>query len=426
MTRNYFKDFNLLAISANHQESALNTAQTLDTGLLVPKTLVLNVKPLMNEDNRAQANGKEEPDTVYFSGYGPSELALAFDKATPQHYAIGLAFGLGIDTPAANGSGYNHVITPTSNVTLPSMTVAGRAGLTIFERQFISMFVNTFKTTLKKNAWAQVDIGLKGTGLFNDTVIEESITAPYNSTTLTLAANAIQGSTAAARLDSIHRIRVQDPTTLEWQEVTFTAASSATPGVITINAVGGVSTSTIFKVLYQPVIPAWATLPGIVTESPLRVTNLLINYGGTWNGTTLLGGRTLGAEVNSLEYDLTNNVLLEQLPTSGGSPLYANFMGRGDRTQTIKLDKQLRDFILQHTAQNLEYFAVRATLTGSSFATGQNFAVDLVWPQCAVVQNQIKVDGKILAEAGDFKVLQNTTYGSMIATVTNQASGYAQ
>ena len=209
MTRNYFKDFNLLAISANHQESALNTAQTLDTGLLVPKTLVLNVKPLMNEDNRAQANGKEEPDTVYFSGYGPSELALAFDKATPQHYAIGLAFGLGIDTPAANGSGYNHVITPTSNVTLPSMTVAGRAGLTIFERQFISMFVNTFKTTLKKNAWAQVDIREKGRPVLTIRSSRRALPLPQLHYRPTLAANAIQGSTAAARLDSIHRIRVR-------------------------------------------------------------------------------------------------------------------------------------------------------------------------------------------------------------------------
>ncbi len=426
MTRNYFKDYNLLAISANNKETALNTAQTLDTGLMVPKDLVLNVKPRRNEDNRNQANGKEEPDTVYDFGYDPSELPVTFEKATPQHFAIGLAYSMGVSTPSAYGTGYKHAKSLTPAIDLPGMTVGGRAGLTIYKRRLISMFMNSFKATLQKNSWAKVDWGLKGTGKFDDTIVEESITAAFNATSLALAANAVQGSDAAGRLDSIHRIRVQVPATGEWQEVAFSAVSNATPAVITISAPGGAATSTTYKVLYVPTEPAWATFPALVQESPLRVTDLLISIGGKWNGTTILGGRTLGAEVNSLEYDLNNNVNVELMPSAAASGNYANFTARGDRTQTIKLDKQLRDFILQMAAQNIEYFAVRATLTGAEFETGKKYAVDLVWPRCSVIQDQVKIGGKILEEAGDLKVMQDDTYGSIVATVTNKVPGYAQ
>ena len=304
--KNYLADYNLTAVSANAKEAAINTEHACDTTMLVPKSMVISLDR-RSEDNSDEARGKEEPDTVYDLG-SLSKFSMPFEKAQAQHFGFGLSFGLGSSTPAAWSTGFQHAILPTASMDLPGFTAAQRIGQTILKRRFASLYVDDLKATFAKDAWAKLDLGIVGTGKFTDNVIKESITAAYNAASLALAANAVQGSSAADRLDSIHNIRVLVPSTGEWVDVVFSAVSGTTPTVITINAPGGAATATTYEIIYVPTEPAWCTFPARVEEPPLRVSDLVLKIGGKWNGAAFLGGQTVGADVESIEYNQKNNV----------------------------------------------------------------------------------------------------------------------
>ncbi len=421
--RNYLADYNLLAVSANAKESALNTEQTLDTSLLVAKGNVIGLAP-RREDNRDELTGKEEPDTVYDLG-ALSEGSLDFEKAQAQHFGFGYAYALG--SPAAGsawGTGYKHVIAPTANMFLPSFTLGQRFGQTIMKRRYASMHIDQLTTTFAKDSWAKLALNVKGTGRFTDNMYKETVSAVYNAASLTLAANGVHGADAATRLDNVHAIRVLVPTTGEWKDVAFSAVSSATPAVITITAPGGVATSTSYEILYVPTEPAWCTFPARVTEPPLRVTDLVVTVGGKWNGTAFLEGHAMSSEIESIEHVVNNSMSIEFRP--GGTGSHANYAIRQGRVQTLRLNRQLRDFIMQQKIKDNEYLGVRMKATGAEFETGKNYYVDVVFPRCNVLKADISVNGKVLAEAGDLIVLQDDTYGSVRVEVANKVSGYAQ
>lgn len=421
MSRNYLANYNLLAVSANNKETALNTERSLDTSLLIDRSNILQLNK-RRENNESELTGKEEPDTVYELG-SLSEGTLDFPKAQAQHFTFGLAYGLGTVSTASWGTGYRHTITPTSNIDNPTFTAAMRIGKTIFKRRFASNVIDTLTATFEKDAWAKLSLGIKGTGKYTDNVTTESVQANYNATTLTLASNAVHGSTAEVRLDNVHRIRVRVPTTNEWQEVTYTAVSGATPAVITINPPGGAATSTTYEVMYVPTEPAWCTFPSRVIEPPLRTAGLVLVIGGTWNGASFVGGRTLSAEIESAEYSLNNQMLVEF--RIGGNDTYANYILRQGRMQTLKLNREARDFILQRHMIDNEYFGVRINAVGAEFESGKNYSVDLVFPRCNVLKAPLSVNGKVIAEAGDITVLEDDTYGSVRAQVANKVATYA-
>ncbi len=421
MSRNYLADYNLLAVSDLAKETAINTEQTLGHTFLIDKKDVPSLDPRV-EDNRDEATGKEEPDIVYRLG-NLASFSPNFNKAQAQHFAFGLAYALGTISNSAWGTGYKHLITPTSGMDLPGFTAGFRAGLTIYKRRFASLYVDKLTATFAKDSWAKLVLGLKGTGKFTDNMTQESVTAAYNATSLTLAANAVQGSDAATRLDNVHSIRVQVPSTLEWVDVVYSVVSGATPAVITIVAPGVPATSTTYKILYVPAEAAWATFPARIDEPPMRVTDLTMKLGGLWNGSTFLGGHTIDFEIESVEYALDNQMEIAFRP--GGTGTYANFARRQGRIQTLTLNRQARDFLLQQKMVDNEYFGVYLKATGAEFETGKNYYVELIFPRCNLLRAPISIGNKDIIEAGTLQVLQDDTYGSVRAEVANMIATYA-
>ncbi len=419
--KNYLADYDLVAVSANAKETALNTEQTLDTSLLVAKSNVPALEP-RREDNKDELTGKEEADTVYDLG-ALASMGMDFEKAQAQHFALGYAYALGVRSVSAWGAGYKHLIAPTPDMFLPSFTLAARLGKTIMKRRFASMHVDQLTATFAKDAWAKIVLALKGTGKYADNMYKESVTAAYNATSLTLAANAVQGADAQTRLDNVHLVRVLVPTTGEWKDVVVTAVSGATPAVLTIVAPGGTIDSTTYEILYVPTEAAWCTFPSRVSEPPLRVTDLVLKIGGKWNGSAFLEGHIMSSEIESVEHTINNNLAVEFRP--GGTGSYANYVLRQGRAQTLKLNRQMRDFILQQRIKDNEYFGVSLKATGAEFETGKNYYVDIVFPKCAVLTAPLSVSGKVLAEAGDLVVLEDDTYGSVRVEIANKVAAYA-
>ncbi len=429
--RSFQATYDLLAVSALLRETAINTEQTLSHGMLCDLGVFLNYDR-RRESNADEAIGKEEPDSLYDLG-ALASMSLKFSKAQAQHIAFILAYGLGsVATVAAGSTGYKHTLIPIvgdldGSRSNPSFTAAMRYGKQLLKQRLASCFVDSFTLSMKKDAWVTIEAAVKSTGKRTTNMTEESITAAYNAISLTLAANGVAGSTAQERLDNVHAIRVLVPSTGEWKDVVYSAVSGASPAIITISAPGGVATSTTYKVLYNIVESgsyAWCSFPSRVVEPPLRTGDFLIKFGGLWDGSQWLEGHAMQGEIKGLDWTF-NQALSPEFVPGAGTTGYANRAIRDGRTQTIKLDRDFRDYIVANRADLTETFMLYAIAEGTEYEAGHKYTVEIIWPQVAVLSAPVNLDGKRLAEAGDLTVLEHDTYGSVIVNIKNKVATYA-
>jgi hypothetical protein len=427
MPRNYQATNNLIAVSANAKETLINTEQTLDTTMLCALANIINLD-FRRENNGGEAIGKEEPDVIYDRG-ALASATFDFEKAQPQHFAFLLAYALGVDTPSALGTGgYKHVITPIAgdldaSRSIPSFTAAQRYGLTVLKRRFASMFVDQITATFARDAFCKISGTIKGTGKRTDNIFKEIVNGYIDGTALTLAANAVQGADAPTRLMNVQQIRVDLLGTGVWTEVVYSAVSAAAPAIITMTAPAGTHTLRNFEILYIPAETAWMTFPARITETPLIVSKMNLIVGGGWSGTAFVGGRILSAEMKQLVWTFNNNLKVEYVPGAGG--LYAARAIRDGRAQTIKLDHEFREFIMQQHMSVNDTFGLYILAQGELYDTTYYYQVEIIFPQVGVLTAPISVDGKRLAEAGDIQVMEHSTYGSVIVNVQNKQAAYA-
>jgi hypothetical protein len=253
--------------------------------------------------------------------------------------------------------------------------------------------------------------------------VEELLVAKDDATSITLAANGVYGADAPGRLDSVHSIAVE-LTAGVWTPVVYSAASDATPAVITITPPGSSTVDVTYKVFYRPATNInWPVFPARVSQTPLRVSQMTFTVGGKWNGSAMVGGRELSSEINSVEHSLANNGVIEFTPGADGA--YANSYFRDGRAQALKLDRELRDYIVQNYMGANETFAATILAEGAEYEDGYKYQVRLIFPKLGVLSAPITANGKRLAEQGDLIVMEDDTYGSVIVEVQDLAEYYA-
>lgn len=423
--RSFRATHNIIAVSANKRESAVNTEQTLDTSLLVDLGDVISLER-RRETNENELTGKEEPDRVYSLG-ATSSANFNFNKAQPQHFAFLLSYALGSCVSTASGAGYEHLITPIQgdvdlNRSLPSFSAMQRFGKQVFKRRFASLFVDSVTATFNADDWVKVSGSIKGTGKFEDNVLEEEVVASDGGGSLTLSKQ-VEGEDDQTRLDNVHQIRAEiSPGT--WVEVEFSAVSGDNPAVVTITPpTPGGTTNITYRVIYIPKEDTKWVFPVRVQETPLRVSELQVVVGGKWDGSVFQGGRALTGEVRSIEWSLNNNLQIEFRPGATGA--YATSAFRDGRQQKLSLNREMREYILQNFMNTDELFGVYLKAYGDEFAPGENYQVEIIFPKVGVLNSPISVDGKRLAEAGDLQVLEDDVFGSVVVRVKNQVSAYA-
>jgi hypothetical protein len=424
--RNFLATHNLLAVSAQKREVAMNTEQDLDTAMLVDLNTVLNYQA-MKTPNKDVVTGKEEADQLYDFG-GKVVGTLTFSRAQPQHFAFLLGYGLGaVTTGPLGASGFRHTIQPLAGEldaarSNPSFTAAMRFGRQVMKRRFASCFIDQVRMDFAKDGWAKISGTVKGSGKVVDNTFLEEVGAAYNATSLTLAANGVAGETAAELLSNVQAVQVLNPATQAWEEVDYQAVSATTPGIITISAPGATADSTTYRVYYVPSESGWMNLPDRVEEPPLKVSQLNVTLGGRWDGANFQGGYPLTSELRGVTWILKNNLTPESTPGAGGS--YANRAYRTGRDQSLKFDRDFRDFLLTQNLKDNDTLGVYLKATGPELAPGVNYQVELVFPQVAVMGTTVKVYQRRLGEEVDFAVLEDDTYGSVVAYVQNQVSSY--
>lgn len=420
-----------IAVSANSRETAINTEQTLDTGMLCDMASIPD-RESKREDNSDEARGKEEPDTIYDLG-GVSKMKMKFPRMQAQHMAFVGSYGLGASSSAAAGTGWLRTMLPIEGDldvarSNPSFTLAARLGKHLQKNRFASMFITGFDLTLEKSKWAVLEADVNGTGKYATNRYKETVNAAYNAASLTLAANGVAGSDAAERLANVHHIRAKTPTTEEWIDVSFSAVSDAVPAVITISAPGGVATLVDYEIIYnikEAGAYAWCSFPNRVEEPPLRVSDFYVNIGGKWTG-SLAGGHQMAADINTLKWSCKCGPEPDFAP-GGGTYLYANRALREPRTQTVTLDRRFVDSILAQRFDDIEYFTLYAIAAGAIYDSPHKYTTEIVFPRVAAKGRPVSVgDKNRLVEAVEFSVYQDDTYGSVILRTKNMVQHYAQ
>jgi hypothetical protein len=425
--RNFLATHNLLAVSAQLQETAINTEQALDTLLLADLNSVLNYRAL-KFPNREELTGKEEADCLHDLG-GTVGGSLSFSRAQPQHFAFLLAYGPGqVETTALGSSGYCHLIRPRSGEvdparSNPSFTAALRFGRQVLKRRFASCFLDQVRAEFPKDGWAKISATVKGTGKVSDNTQVEDLTAAFNAASLTLAANGVAGESAGERLSNVQAIQALNPDTQAWEEVAYSAVSGDVPAEITITPPGASATATTFRVYYLPLESGWMNLPPRVEEPPLKVSQVQVNLGGRWDGSAISGGHQLAAELRRLTWTYDNHLTPER--TAGAGVSYANRAFRAGREQKLEFDRDFRDFLLAQHLQDNDTLTVHLLAQGPEIEPGYNYQVELIFPRVGVLTAAVRATQRRLAETLEFTVLEDDTYGSVIARVQNKVSGYA-
>jgi hypothetical protein len=424
--RNFLATHNLVAVSANKQEPAINTEQELDTTLLADLNSILNYQA-QKSPNREELTGKEEPDCLWDLG-GKVTGTLNFLRAQPQHFAFLLAYGLGqVETTALGTGGFRHVIRPRSGEvdaarSNPSFTAAMRFGRQVMKRRFASCFIDQVRIEFPKDGWAKITGTVKGTGKVTDNTKLEEVIGAYNAASLSLSLG-VAGGTAGERLSNVQALQVLNPTTQAWDEVDYSAVSGETPAVLSISPPGAAGVFTTYRVYYLPQESGWMNLPPTVEEPPLKVSQVEVTVGGRWDGTAFHGGHRVAAELRSLKWTLKNNLTPESTPGAGIA--WANRAFRTGREQTLSFDQDFRNFLTAQHLRDNDTLAVYLKAAGPEFASGAAYQVEVIFPRVAVSGATVKAAQRRLAEGVDFAVLEDDDFGSVIVTVQNQVSGYA-
>jgi hypothetical protein len=308
------------------------------------------------------------------------------------------------------------------------MTMAMRYGKTILKRRFTSMFVNSLTMTFDLDDWVKLAVNIMGTGKTSKNITRTTITAAENATSLTLTGYTVHGSDAQGRLDNVQAIRVYNADDSgAWEEVTYTAVAAGADPAITISAPGTGTDDVTYEVLFRGAESGtWADFSSLsrVEETPLRVSGSYFYVGGTWDGTDFTGGYGICHEVRSCAWTLNNNLEMEFGPCAGEDNAYASRVFRPAREQTISLSREFRNYILQNYIDQNETFGFRILAEGGAIDATYNFQVEIIFPKVGIIDAPISVDGKRLAEAGDLKVLEDSTYGSVIVNVQNEQATY--
>ncbi len=163
--------------------------------------------------------------------------------------------------------------------------------------------------------------------------------------------------------------------------------------------------------------------PARVEEPPLKVSQVTVTLGGRWDGTNFQGGQPLAGELKRLVWQFSNQLTPERTP--GGGADYANRAFLNGREQKLTLDRDFRDFLLHQHLRDGDYLAIYLKAQGPEFAPGLHYQVELIFPKVAVVAAPVKTAQRRLAEEVEFAVLEDDTYGSVIAYVKNRVAGYA-
>ncbi|HUT54617.1 MAG TPA: hypothetical protein VM658_14600 [bacterium] len=370
-------------------------------------------------------HGSELP-TAILAPHCEASGSLSQKRAKPDLLAFVLAYFFGeCASNQVSGTAYRHEISPAAGPYLPTFTAIQRRGAGVFTERLAGNYIEGFTMALA-DGWVSLSADVVGTGAREVNYERETVAAPANAQSITLAANAVEGATAAARLANVYRVRAKDAGSDAWQTLSVASVSADTPAVIAFNQALGESGDDVdYQVDYIPAAPAWCALPAAVDESPLKLVEARVVVDGYYNGSSLTGGEELKAEVMGFTISGKNNLELRHFPGATGPAALA---ARGARDLTVSLTESLRDTVLLRQADHpeTEHVGVALVVRGAEIEpeSGAFFGAEIIFPCCGIVAAPVELQGKRLAIAGDLVVMDDGAYGGAVVKCFNRQTGY--
>ena len=379
------------------------------------------------EDDREQIRGKELPTQIYFS-FQTAQGRLSQKRVKPDFltFVLGYFFG-NLSSEEVSSGIFQHTITPNSSLYLPSFTLVQRRGDSILKERYCGNFIESFSLELGES-WIGLSAELKGIGKREVNYFQEVVSAPANSTQITLSANRVEGDTEAERMENVFRVRAKDVGASFWTLCQVSGVSGDTPSVITLAQPVGTSSDLIdFYIDYIPQEPSWCEFPAPLDESPLRLVDAQVIVDGYFDGSEVQGGETISQDLLSFTIQGKNDLQIRPL-ADGSGEFWAGEVIRSSREITIKLSQRLRNTILQWQADHpeTERISVYLKVRGAEIEPGSGyyFGADIIFPECAIIEAPISISDKFYAQEGDLLVMDDGTYSGVFIRTWNQATGY--
>lgn len=381
-------------------------------GVTVPFDSGSGVKLVRStDDDGDEVAGREGPSRLFRSGV-TAEGTLKQTRARPDFCLFTLAYFFGsISTEASGTSAYKHTISPLDTPDHPSFTMCRRLGSSVMKERLAHNLVKGFSLKLGE-PWVAMQADIVGGGKRDVNYTKEVVSATENAAQLTLAANAVEGDTAAERLENVRMVRVKKYGESAWTQVNVTAVSGDAPAVLTIDPPGAGAETTDYEVYYHPAEDAWCAPPATLDESPLRLVEATVVVDGYFDGSDVIGGTALGGDLVSCEVKGENELDIVHVPDASGE-LHAAESWRASRTITVKLARRFRDIVRQAQLDENDYISLLLRIRGAPIPDGggASFGFDLIFPRTGIVDAPVTVNEKMLAEEGDLKVLADPQWG---------------
>jgi len=418
--RNIFENYNVLGVSSELRESGLNLLVAIDKQFVFEKGNILQNEAL-TELNEDEITGREEPTDIFYKGARTSAFNLSLPRAQAQHLLHILAFALSgnVTTIGVGAAGYKHVITPGECMSPHTFTGCFQEAA-IQKTLFASLMYENAEITFEKEAFVKATAGIRGTGKNSVNWLEETVTASGLAVSLSLAS-----SVSENLISNIHSIMITKADGAQYP----LQASSVSGQLINLEAsAGDGADNRVYKVIYVNSECSWDNIPARIAETPLRVSDLRVNIGGKFNGTDIIGGIDINHEIQKLTYKLDQPQTIEARPCAAGENAdFANYVVRGTRKQTVTLDRDFKDVLMQAKLRNAEYFALKILCEGAEFETGVKFTLQIILPRIAATKAARTSNNGILTEGNEMQVLDDPagTYKSIYATIINKQSKVA-
>lgn len=170
--------------------------------------------------------------------------------------------------------------------------------------------------------------------------------------------------------------------------------------------------------------------PGLITgESYLRFGDIEFQRGGALSGSVaagtlaVAGGTSFKSELRSFEASVNNGAeAIHEFGDASGFVTRFEFADRKEHTLTAELEFQ--DDGHADALRNGTEYVLNIPIIGATIETTFKYTINLFYPKVVYEEVSKSRDGNKLIVSANFKVLEDTTFGSIIVEIMNKQTAY--
>ena len=405
MERNIFENFNQLVVSSELRQSGINQPAALDKRFNFEKGNILQVEPQF-EIAEDEVTGYEEATDIDYRGDRIGGFNLSFPKAQIQHlqHILGFAYCGSYEFIGVGSDGTKSVLTPGDAIE-PYLFSAMFQESELQKTLFASLAYENFDIVFEKEKFVKASAAVRGTGYNEKNWKREKVTTQSAvGSELLVSTNILNND-----IKSVREILMKKNNG-SWSKIT---ASSVGEKTIRLSEQFSDGTGEReFQITYEPTGISWASTEiSRIKETPLLTSSLSVIIGGKFDKTllTISGGVELNREIRNLTYHYEQQLTIEARPcASGDNPYFANYMVRMPRKQTLTLERDAVNLLMQTYMELKENISFKIVCEGVEFEPGVKYSLVIIFPRVGITKSPRSVDNSMMKETVTLEILEDT------------------